>query len=119
MDDFSSEGGGTYCASVSSGDDEKATKSELRRTYRCSKCGAEKKGHVCAAKIKEQKEVSASLAVHCFCFIFSSHFAHRRNEGILLQGLLPECKVRAAFRFEQDLVQLLVAAHHLALTLKV
>lgn len=63
MDDISSEGGGNYCASVSSGDDEKATKSELRRTYRCSKCGAEKKGHVCAAKIKEQKEVSASLAM--------------------------------------------------------
>ena len=61
MDEFG-EGVGNYCASVSSEED-KGCKSELRRTYRCSKCGAEKKGHVCTAKVKEQSASSPTLGV--------------------------------------------------------
>ena len=62
MDEIVSEGAGNYCASVSSEDD-KGTKSELRRTYRCSKCGAEKKGHVCSAKVNEPASPSPTLGV--------------------------------------------------------
>jgi hypothetical protein len=62
MDDMVSEGAGTYCASVSSEDD-KGTKCELRRTYRCSKCGAEKKGHVCSAKVNEPASPSPTIGV--------------------------------------------------------
>jgi hypothetical protein len=62
MDEMVSEGAGNYCASVSSEDD-KGAKCELRRTYRCSKCGAEKKGHVCSAKVKEPASPSPTLGV--------------------------------------------------------
>jgi hypothetical protein len=71
MDEFVSEGVSNYCASVSSEED-KGAKSELRRTYRCSKCGAEKKGHVCSAKAKELSASSPTLGVsHCHHFLIS------------------------------------------------
>ena len=80
MDEFASEGAGNYCASVSSEDD-KGAKSEMRRTYRCSKCGAEKKGHVCSAKTKEQTASSPIPGVNS-CF---------RSFIIFLSGLKVRC----------------------------
>ena len=82
MDEMVSEGAGNYCASVSSEDD-KGAKCELRRTYRCSKCGAEKKGHVCSAKVNEPASPSPIVGVRIHSIPHTLSFSAPMPDALL------------------------------------